>query len=209
MKKFRSILAVLAFLIVGFFASTASAQTAPPASCSGGVCVANSDMVVMLEALKEKKCLLGSAPVVTSDAVTIVEDKEGRVYGSGSDPHPFTLHINWCTYQLSAAGQINLVAAKAPPETVGFHFKPKATLGLLGTELVVTGSIPQSFDAGLLVDPFFFLTDFNLNLFVGFRSVGGGVGMDITKNFGGYLGYSVTWGGWRSNPMASLYFSFW
>lgn len=194
---------ILAVLFLGLFAGTARGQCV-----EGSTCVPGSDLKVFVEALKEKQCLLKTAPTLTTDPVTIVIDKEGRVFGSGSDPHPYKVHLTWCNYTLDATGETKIVAGQAPEQTYGFRFRPKAALGLLGTELLVGPKFSDAVDAGVLLEPFFFQWA-NINAYVGFRSVGAGVGFDITKNFGAYVGYSVTWGGWRSNPLASLYFSFW
>jgi hypothetical protein len=197
---------ILAVVLLGLLAETAYAQDA---SCPAGkVCVDKADMPTFLEALKEKQCLLKTPPTVTSDPLTIVIDRDGRVYGSGSDPHPYTVHLSWCNYTLDAKGETKIVAAMASEPSYGFRFRPKAALGLLGTELVSGAKFADSWDGGILLEPFFFQWA-NINAYVGFRSVGAGLGFDITKNFGAYLGYAVTWGGWRSNPLASLYFSFW
>jgi hypothetical protein len=48
----------------------------------------------------------------------------------------------------------------------------------------------------------------NLNAAVGFRSLGGGVGFDLTENFGAYAGYALTWGSWHHNVNIGFWFSF-
>lgn len=205
------ILSLLTFSSMSYAQATTSAPalSTTPASCANGTCVPPSDMAVFLEALQEKKCLTTTPPVVSGDAVQIIVDKEGRVYGSGSGPKPYTLHINWCNYQLTAQGQTTIVASQAPVQTIGFRFRPKAVIGILGTELATGSTFQNAVDAGALVEPFYFLTNWNLNAYVGVRSVGAGVGYDLVNNIGAYLGYAMTWGQWRSNPVAALYFSIW
>jgi hypothetical protein len=195
---------VLAVIFLGLLTGTARAQT----PTTGSTVVANSDLTVFMEALKEKQCLTTTQPTMTADPVTIVIDKEGRIFGSGSDPHPYKVHLVWCDYTIDAAGQAKVIAGDAPPVTYGFRFRPKAALGILGTELVKDTTASNAVDGGVLLEPFFFHW-VNINGYVGFRSVGAGLGFDITKNFGAFAGYAITWGGWRSNPLASLYFSFW
>jgi len=64
-------------------------------------------------------------------------------------------------------------------------------------------------DGGVLLEPFF-IRWANVNAYVGVRSVGGGVGIDLTKNFGVYLGYAVTWWPtWNSNPYLGISFALW
>lgn len=196
---------VLTLVLLGLFSGTALAQTT---CASGSTCVPPEDLKVFVEALKEKQCLKTTQPALTLDPLTIVVDKQGRIYGSGSNPKPYKVHLAWCNYTLDAEGETKIIAAEATPQTYGFRFRPKAALGVLGTELVLDSKASNAIDGGLLLEPFFFQW-VNINAYVGFRSVGAGLGFDITKNFGLYAGYAITWGGWRSNPLASLYFSFW
>jgi hypothetical protein len=199
---------ILLIALLCLLARTAVADDACPA---GKVCVDKADMPVLLEAAKEKQCLKTTAPTVTSDPIHVVIDKSGRVYGSGSSPKPFNVHLTWCNYTLDATSQMQIVAgmvAPDPPQTWGFRFRPKATLGALWGEVALGSKLTDSLDAGLLVEPFF-IRWFNINAFVGFRSFGGGLGFDVTSRFGFYVGYSLTWATWHSNPFTSLYFSFW
>jgi len=199
----KQLLIVLVLLLV--FPAAAHAQTA---CAAGSTCVPAADMQLFLQALREKKCLVETPPTLTADPVTIVIDKQGRVYGSGSDPHPFTLHMKWCTYDLTATGQTKLLAAQAVEPQAGFRFRPKATLGILAADLLSGQKFSESIDGGILLEPAYFQW-VNLNGYVGVRSVGAGFGFDVTKNFGAYVGYAATWGTWRSNPFVSAYFSFW
>lgn len=203
----KKILAIALFSMAFLLSAPVRAQQT---SCTGGgSCVDSADMAVFLEALKEKKCLLSNHPGVTSDPVQIVIDRQGRVFGSGSDPKPFTIHLTWCSYTLDAVGQTQIIAGQEIPPTYGLRFRPKATIGLLGTELVTGSPFQDSVDAGVLLEPFYFFTDFNVNAYVGVRSVGGGLGFDLTRNMGAFAGYVATWSQFRSNPMIALYFSLW
>lgn len=195
----------LAALLVLFVPSVAGAQ-APCAS--GATCVPSEDLKAFVELLKAEKCRAETPPKVTFDPITIVVDRSGRLYYSGSEPLPYKLHLDWCNYQLDALGGVNVQVAEHIDRGYGFRFRPKATLGLLAVELFKSSQFSDAVDGGILLEPAYFHW-VNLNGYVGFRSVGVGLGFDITKNFGAYLGYSTTWGTWRSNPMASLYFSFW
>ena len=197
---------LVAAVIAAFltFSSSAQADTCP----EGKVCVDEADMKMMLQVLRERKCLAETLPTVASDPITIVVDRQGRVYGSGSDPHPYTLHLNWCNYTIKAESQVKTVVAEHVEPTWGFRFRPKATFGVLGTELLVGERFSNALDGGLLLEPFY-IQWLNIHGYIGVRSVGAGLGVDLTKNFGVNLGYAVTWSGWRSNPFASLYFAFW
>jgi hypothetical protein len=178
------------------------------AECNG-TCVPESDLKLFVELAKEKKCLQSTTPTFTADPITIVVDKDGRIFFSGAAPHPYTLHMKWCSYDIEAKGKIDIVAAMTEPPTWGFRLRPKAYLGYLLAEPLRSGArATDGIDAGLS-EELFYWHFLNLNASVGFRSFGAGLGVDITKNFGATAGYAMTWDGFRSNPHVSLWFAFW
>lgn len=204
----------------------AEAPVAAPAlaeSCPGGTCVAKEDLAKFIELLKERKCRAGTPPTFELDPVKVVVDRDGRVYYSGAQPHPYTVKMSWCNYEVKAEGKVDIVAAMLTPPIWGFRFRPKAYMGLLpgeafyhfaeNTALELAGESTESlgvgdvFDAGVMVD-FLYYDWVNLNAAAGFRSFGLGVGADLTSNFGAYLGYANTWGTWHHNMNVSLWFSF-
>jgi hypothetical protein len=197
--------ALLTFLL----SSQALAQATPGEAACSGTCVSPEDLKAFVEIAREKKCLQTTKPTFDLDPVNIIVDKEGRIFFSGSNPHPYTLRMKWCTYEVQAEGKVNVIAAVQEPATYGFRFRPKAFAGyLLADPFRSGGTWSSAIDAGLMVDAFY-VRDFNLNVHVGFRSFGAGLGVDVFKNFGGYVGYAVTWDGFRSNPEAALWFAFW
>jgi hypothetical protein len=165
-------------------------------------------MKTFVQLLHEKKCLQTEKPDFELDPITITTDEQGRTYVSGDEPHPYTLHMRWCGYEVDAFGTVNAVAARMPEPTWGWRFRAKAAFGFLPADALGEEDATKGIDAGLLVEPFF-VGDFNLNGYVGVRSGGAGLGFDVTRNFGGYLGYAFSWGGQRHNPHAAVYFSFW
>jgi len=179
-----------------------------------GTCVPKGDMAKITEILKEKKCLQTTKPTFELDPINIVVDKDGRVFYSGAAPNPYTLRMKWCNYEAEAQGKVNLVAAMREPSMWGFRFRPKAYISLLPFEAFnvasekETLSFGDSWDAGAMVD-FFHYDWANLNVAVGFRSFGGGLGADLTQNFGIYAGYATTWGTWHHNLNLGVWFSFW
>ena len=188
-------------------ALTPSAATEVP-MCEG-VCVRNEDMATFVRILQEKRCLQNETPELELDPITLTVDKSGRVFYSGSQPKPYTLKMTWCNYEIVAEGKLDLIVALQEPPTWGFRLRPKAYLGyLLAEPLRDGGAFKDGIDAGLMTD-FFFWQEFNLNGHVGFRSFGLGLGADLTENFGVGASYSLTWDGFRSNPMVSAWFSFW
>lgn len=195
----------LTSLFVLLLSSPVLAQEAPCAA--GSACVPPNDLKDMVTALKGQRCLKTTQPTFKLDPITIVRDKDGRVFASGADPAPYTVQMSWCGYTVTAKGEVNVQAAMAVPPTYGFRFRPKATLGLLLADTFKQDPWSKGVDGGVLVEPFFYQW-VNLNAYVGVRSVGGGIGFDLTKNFGVYAGYAITWDGWRSNPFTSAYFAF-
>jgi len=198
---------IQAALLALLLPATALAQE-PGAACTG-TCVPPEDMKVFVQVLQEKKCLLAEKPQYTLDPVDIVVDRQGRIFYSGNNPRPYRLHMKWCGYDVAAEGQVKVTAAVQEPPSAGFRFRPKAYMGMLLAEPFRTGKTWNSgVNAGLMLDPFY-LKDFNLNVSVGFRAVGVGVGVDIFRSFGAYGGYAITWDGLHSNPEAALWFAFW
>lgn len=184
-------------------------STAHAEECAAGsTCVPTEDMATIRQVLKDKHCEQTTKPEFKADPINIIIDKDGRIYGSGSDPKPWTLHMKWCSYEIDAAGQVQLLAAMRQEPDYGFRFRPKASMGLLVVEAFKRNPWTEAIDVGVLVEPFFYHS-LNLNIAVGFRSFGAGVGVDLTRNMGFYLGYAAAFSGLRSNPYAGFYFAFW
>lgn len=175
----------------------------------GFVCVEKADMQTFLQLARDQKCRAAAPPTVTSDGVTIVVDRMGRVYGSGTGPRPFTVKMDWCNYKLEAKTELNVSAAQRIEPDWGFRLRLKPTFGFLVTEAFRSDTkFHESLDGGLLVEPFY-LYWANLNVYLGVRSFGIGLGADVTKNMTVYAGYSMTWGSWRSSPYLGVGFSLW
>lgn len=205
----RAVPALLVALPLVFLAPLAEAADTSPSTCAAGsTCVPKADMDVFVSLLKEKHCLQTDKPTFEVDPITIVVDKDGRIYGSGTDPVPWRLHMKWCGYDVDGGGKVSIVAAQKVEPDYGFRFRVKAAMGILGVEAFKRDPWTQAVDVGVLVEPFFFRS-VNVNVAVGVRSFGGGLGFDLTRNFGVYLGYAVTFAELRSNPYAGLSFSFW
>jgi hypothetical protein len=176
--------------------------------CEGGVCVQPADLQQFVQLAQEAKCRETTLPTYTLDPVTVVVDEEGRYYGSGSQPQPYKLTMQWCNYTATAEGQVTIQVAKRVPKEYGFRFRPKAALGYLPVTAFEEQDAAKGLDIGLLLEPLFYRW-VNLNGYVGVRSTGVGVGVDVTKNFDLYLGWAITWGTWQHNPHAAISFAFW
>jgi len=190
-------------------------KAAPDASCEPpATCVPEEDMRTFVTLLREKKCQLDEPPKFDLDPINIVVDKQGRVFYSGAEPRPYTLKMGWCSYAVEAQGKVDIVAAMREPDIWGFLFRPKAYISALPLEALYELPEDESLDATDLVDSGV-MVDFlhydwaNLNAAVGFRSFGGGIGVDLTENFGAYAGYALTWMSWHHNVNVGFWFSFW
>jgi hypothetical protein len=177
-----------------------------PALGQETVTVAKEDLQTLLQLARDEKCRRATQPQLTADKLTLVVDRQGRVFASGSGTAPFTLTLDWCNYHIEAKGQVGVYAAQMPEPTWGGRFRPKAALGFLPVEALRT-DVPSALDAGLLLEPFYWQY-LNLNAFVGVRSVGAGLGLDVTKNLGVYTGYAWRWQG-RSQVIGAVSFALW
>lgn len=187
-------------------------QVALAQQCEG-TCLSKDEAADVRKVLEQKKCMQTAPPTFEVDPISLVLDKNGRVYYSGAQPRPYTLKMKWCGYEVEGKGYLDVVAALQEPPEWGFRFRPKAYVGVLLAEPFydqpngTNVGFDDVFDAGVMVD-FFYVHEFNLNIAVGFQSFGAGIGMDITANFGAYLGYGLTWGSWHHNPVAGVWFGF-
>lgn len=174
----------------------------------GSTCVSDTDLKAFIVLLEEKQCLQTTQPTIQLDPVTVVVDKDGRVYYSGANPKPYTLKINWCNYALTASGKVALTVAKNEPPVWGFRFRPKFVGSYLFVDGFSSSKAIDGVDVGVLWD-FLYYKSFNLNVSTGFRSIGGGVGLDLVRNITLYSGYSFSWWTLRHNPSIGMGFSFW
>lgn len=173
------------------------------------VCVQKDDLGTFLDLARGQKCRAEILPEITSDPVTIIVDRSGRVYGSGTGDKPLRLHIKWCSYEIDVESQVKIMTAQRVEPDWGFRLRLKPAFGFLVTEAFRSGTkFHETLDGGLLVEPFY-VYDANLNVYVGVRSFGAGVGYDLFKNMTLYAGYGMTWGSWRSSPYVGVGFSLW
>jgi hypothetical protein len=160
-----------------------------------------------MKVLREKKCLQAEKPAFTLDPITVVVDKDSRIYGSGSDPKPYHLRMKWCSYDVEATGSVHLDAAMREEPTWGFHFRPKAAIGYVPSEALEKTWI-DGVDGGLLIEPFYWRS-LNLNAQVGVRSFGVGLGLDVVRNVSLYFGYALVYRTWASSPYLGMGFHLW
>lgn len=178
-------------------------------ACSAGsTCVSDTDLKTLLVLAEEKQCLQKTPPTFQLDPITVVVDKEGRVYYSGDEPKPYTLKMNWCTYEVTTTGKVSLVVAKNEPPVWGFRFKPKFSGSYLFVDGFSSSKAIDGVDVGILWD-FLYYKAVNFNIATGFRSIGAGVGLDLFKNMTLYGGYALSWWTLKHNPSIGVGFALW
>jgi hypothetical protein len=177
-------------------------------ACDEGVCVDREDLEKFIQLAEDAKCRETTPPTFQLDPISVIVDKDGRIYGSGSDPQPYKLTMTWCNYQVEGRGQVQIIAAKRIPKEYGFRFRPKAAMGYLPLVALEEHTAASGVDIGILLEPVYYHW-VNLNGYVGVRSAGAGVGLDVTRNMGVYLGWAITWGAWQQNVHAAVSFALW
>lgn len=175
-------------------------------SCDG-TCLSHDDSRKVAEALRELKQIKESeARIEFRDPVVIVRDWDDRVYVNGGEARPLrlTLRVGTVERDMEAVVPVQVGYRERPPDPP-FRLRLRAQAGILMPALLRRPK--DGFDAGFGFD-FFHLGELNLAVHAGFRSAGCGVGLDVTKNFGPYVGYSVVYDGWSSGILSGVYMSF-
>lgn len=193
--------------------STVLAQNecAPP---PGGVCLSAEQRDEVKRALEELKDIHDSKAQVTFETpIVIVREWDGRVYVNGGEKVPLRLRLrigNHVDRDLMATVDTMVHYRNEPPDPM-FRLRWRAHFGVLHPQLVeavkADVDVDDAFDAGIGFD-FFHVDVFNLSAHLGVRSVGITPGIDLTKNFGTYVGYALAYDGFRSGVTTGLYFSF-
>jgi len=181
---------------------------------TGGTCLTKDQKEKVVEALKELKDIHDSkAKLDFPQPIVIIRDWQNSVYinGGAKKPIPAKLTIGQhVDRDLEIQLPIQLYYRKAPPKP-WFRFRIRAQLGVLVPEVVqdMSRSGGSFVDGGIGWD-FFHIPGIELNLavYTGIRSAGGGLGLDLTKNFGVYAGYSFVYDGLKSSSLVAGYFAF-
>lgn len=201
--------ASLALLLSG----TVFAQECPPSAVpEGGVCLTKEGKDKVVAAVKELEDLHSAkAELKFKDEIVIVRDWDDRVYVNGGDKKPIRATLTLGS-SVSRDMEVELpvtVSYREKPADPMFRLRIRAQAGVLVPEMVKTfgGESTAFWDAGLGWD-FFHLGPANLSAYTGIRSVGGGLGLDLTKNFGPYAGYALVFSGFKSSLLVGAYFSF-
>jgi hypothetical protein len=201
--------ASLALLLSG----TALAQECPPSAVpEGGVCLTKEGKDKVVAAVKELEGIHSAkAELKFKDEIVIIRDWDDRVYVNGGEKKPVRATLTLgdsVSRDMEVTLPVRISYREKPPDPL-FRLRIRAQAGILAPELVKSiGGDPNPFwDAGIGWD-FLHLGPANLAAYTGIRSAGGGFGLDLTKNFGPYAGYSFTYSGFRSSLLLGGYFSF-
>ncbi len=204
MKKMLSALLVLAYHTLS---AAALAQEAPPCPPPYAVCLTAEEKKTVGDSLRELKEIKEAKAVVkVEEDIVVVRDWQDRVYVNGGSGRPIkaTLTLGSTVERdLELQLPVQTFYREKPPEPM-FRLRIRAQAGVLAPR--IKDSFKDGLDAGIGWD-FMHLGPANLSAYTGLRSVGGGIGLDVTKNFGPYVGYAFLYDGLRSGVLGGVYFS--
>jgi len=228
----RRALFLLAFLLV-LTTSVARAQKPSPTSpkpeqpsCpqelleSGGGRLTKGQKDTLVKAIRELDDIHESkAEVEFKEPIVIVRDWEDRVYVNGGEKKPIKMKLKIGKHvdrDMEVQLPIRVYYREEPPDPP-FRFRVRFQAGVLVPEAIrsirnaaddddKTG-LEEFLDAGLSWD-FLHYDALNLAIYTGVRSVGIGPGVDLTKNFGLYAGYSFVYSDLGHSLQTAVYFAF-
>lgn len=186
----------------------------PTTDCvpSGGRCLSSDQLNRVKKALEELDGIhQAKATVEVQDTVTIISDWDGRVYVNGGETNPVRMKLklgDTIDRDMAIVLPTQVYYRPKPPDPM-FRLRIRAQAGLLipGALKRLKGESSSFADAGIGWD-FFHLGSFNVSGYTGVASLGAGFGLDLTKNFGPYVGYALVYDGLQSSILGGVYFSF-
>jgi hypothetical protein len=177
------------------------------------VCINKEEADKLAQALREYKNIKESpAKLEMKEPIIIIRDWEDRVYVNGGEKSPIKLRLRIGEYvdrEFEAVFPVQVFYREEPPDPP-FRLRIKAQAGFLLPQLftaVKDGGVDSTIDMGIAFD-FFHYGPVNINIYTGIRSIGAGLGFDITKNFGVYSGYALSYRGLESGALTGVFFSF-
>ncbi len=199
-------------LLAALLLSSPALADEPCAPPPGGKCLTAEQYEQVKQALRELDDVHKSpAELKLTQPVIIVQDWQGRVYVNGGDKQPLPVKLKIGQYvdrDMAVTLETRVYYREKPPDPM-FRLRIRAQAGILAPQLVTAVSKERQnfFDGGVGLD-FFHLGPVNVSANVGVFSSGGGVGLDLTKNFGVLAGYALVYDGLKSSVLAGAYFSF-
>lgn len=200
---------VLAVLFLVLFTSSASAQVCELPS----KCYSEQTRKEVLKALEELDNIYKSkVELKLQDPVIVIRDWDGRVYVNGGESNPLRLNLRLGpTIDRDIALVLKpRIHTREKPADPMFRLRLRAQVGVLarGTYERIANGGSWPIDGGLNLD-FFHLGLVNFGVYAGIFSAGPQVGLDITRNFGVFTGYSLVYLKPKEPDLLSgIYFSF-
>jgi hypothetical protein len=197
-------------LVPAFLSSVAMAQPTECVPPPGGKCITKEQLDQITKALQELDDIHKSPAVIdTKDEIYIISDWDGRVYVNGGDKDPIKMQLKMGKYvdrEMAATIPTHVYYRPKPPDPM-FRLRIRAQVGVLIPQVFQSDTGWNKYDAGISWD-FFHIKALNVAAYTGIRSAGGGIGLDLTNNFGVYGGYSFVYDGFKSGSLLAAYFSF-
>lgn len=211
MKSFLLFLSALSLVAVSV---EARAEDIPPCPPEYEICLTKDKYEKVVRAVEELDSIKkAEAEIVFKEPVVIVRDWEDRVYVNGGEKNPIKATVKVgpaISRDMSLVLPTRVTFRPEPPEPqFAFRARVRASFGIMIPEIVKTakeGELHDFWAAGLDLD-FVKIDLFNINVHVGSAGFGGGVGVDITKNFGVGINALCNWGEWTPTASMGVYFA--
>jgi len=180
----------------------------------GQVCLPKPTVDEIKKAVIELKDIHESkAKLEVKDPIVIIRKYDGSIYVNGTQKVPLRAHLTIGKHidrDLTIRVKTKVYERPKKPDPM-FRLRPRFQIGVLLSESVgfLKGekTAYDMVDAGISLDVFH-IDRFNVAPYVGIKSIGGGVGMDLTRNFGSYVGYSYGYDEGKSGVMIGTFFAF-
>lgn len=194
--------------------SAARAEDVPPCPPEYEVCLTKDEYDKVVKAVEELDAIKKSeAKVEFKEPVVIVRDWQDRVYVNGGEAKPIKARVTvgeTIDRELAVTLPTQVAFRPKPPEPqFAFRARVRASFGIMVPEIVKTaeeGVLHDFWAAGLDLD-FVKIDLFNISVHVGSAGFGGGVGFDVTKNFGIGINALCNWGEWTPTASTGVYFA--
>ena len=203
---------LIVLVAVVFYSSGAYAQEECP---KDKVCLTRAELEQIKKAVRELKDIHDSkAELKLEEPIIIIRDWEDRVYINGGEQKPIKIKLKIGKHvdrDMEMTLPIEVHYREKPPDP-WLRLRIRAQVGVFVPEMFTSigdNNAESFFDGGIGWD-FINIAPLHMNIsaYTGVRSLGGGPGFDITKNFGLYGGYALVYDGLTSSANLMIYFSF-
>ena len=126
-----------------------------------------------------------SKPVVSLDPVVVVEDADGRVYANEAAGK-----LSWGDLEADLRWTPAVVLRQVVPPDWGLRVRVRLSALLLPSVAYDSGDFRSGLDVALALEPIYWKL-VHAQVHAGTRSVGVGLGLDLTRNLDVYLGFAL------------------